>query len=267
MSRPSWSAAATSFSYGLVEMLALCYQFALLSAVALSPQTDEFGDDWFVVAPPGAGATVEMPNVPQFKQQMLQPVRDLEEILIRTRSTVIDNGNTSLTFVYHDELKRPGGRSQINKVLDGAMTGAIALVNGELITEDEIFMGSHKGRDFSYSCEVSDAKLQKMHELKIRTQILLVNQRLYSLNYISLMTEFDDRTAERFLKSFQLVNTAVDLPPRPRAGRARALAAEPVDANVPQAKASEPIRDQPVVVEEESGQKESSDKEESQKES
>ena len=247
---------------GLVEMLALCYQFVLIFAVALPLQTDEFGDDWFVVAPPGAGATVEMPHVPQFRQKMMQPVRDMDEILVRTRSTVTNNGNTSLTFVYHDELRRPGGRSQIKKVLTGAMTGAIALVNGELVSENEIFNGSNKGRDFVYTCEVSDAKLQRMHALKIRSQILLVGKRLYSLNYISLITEYDDRSAERFFDSFQLVKTALDLPPGPRAGRARALANEPADASVPQAKPSEPIREEPIMVDEKPEQDGSGDKEE-----
>ena len=207
----------------------------------LAVQSNGIEDDWHVVSPPGVGASVEMPTIPQFKQQWLQPVRDREEILVRTRSSVINNGNTNLTFVYHDEHRTPVGRIQVKRVLDGAMSGAMALVNGELITQDEIFIGSHKGRDFVYSCEIGDAKLQKVHDLKIRTKLMLVGQRLYSLNYISVMSDYDENVADRFFDSFQLVNSPNDLPPKPRPGRARALAMKKADPSVPVAKPSEPL--------------------------
>ena len=221
-------------------MLLAKSSIAILFSI-LAVQTNGIEDDWHIVSPPGVGASVEMPTIPQFKQQSLQPVRDRQEILIRTRSSVINNGNTNLTFVYHDEHRTPSGRIQVKRVLDGAMTGAIALVNGELITQEEIFIGSHKGRDFVYSCEVGDAKLQKVHDLKIRTKLMLVGRRLYSLNYISVISDYDENMADRFFESFQLVNSPKDLPPKPRPGRARALAMDEADPNVPVAKPSEPI--------------------------
>ena len=183
-------------------------------------------DEWVLIEPPGVGASVEMPTVPRFKEQVIRPVRDLDEIVVKSRSSVLGNGNTNLTFVYHDEQVRPSGRNQISKVLDGAITGAIALVNGELIEQEEIFVGSNKGRDFVYSCEIKDMKLQLVQNLKIRSQIILVGRRLYSMNYISVLDDYDDGVADRFFTSFQLINVENDLPPKPRLGRAKQLAEE-----------------------------------------
>lgn len=214
--------------------------FVLLTTIlAASANVDK--DEWFVVSPPGVGASVEMPRIPAFNQQRMQPVRDEAEILVRTRSAVINKGNANLTFVYHDENKTPAGRHKIQKVLDGAVTGAVALVNGEVISQREIFLGSHKGRDVVYSCEIEDVKLQKTHDLKIRTQVILVGRRLYSLNYISVISEYDQNIADRFFESFQLVRATTDLPPKPRAGRARQLAQEEPDPEIPIAKPSQPL--------------------------
>ena len=64
-------------------------QLAAILASLCAFQLD--GDrEWFVVAPPGAGATVEMPTIPQFRQQMLRPVRDLDEILVRNTQLVLE---------------------------------------------------------------------------------------------------------------------------------------------------------------------------------
>lgn len=228
-------------------MIMFHLQITFLMTVTLSIQTGGPADQWFVVSPPGVGARVEMPTIPQFKENSIRPVRDLPEILVRSRSSVINAGNTNLTFVYHDEAEIPAGRNKVNLILNGAMTGAMALVNGELISQEEIFVGSNKGRDFTYICEISDAKLQRVHDLKIRTRLILVGRRLFSLNYISVVSEYDDSVAERFFNSFELVNKPDDLPPEPRTGRERQLAEEAPDPDVPTAKPSEPIRSDPVA--------------------
>ena len=247
-------------------MFALSFQIILASI--LLAQSGELTDQWFVISPPGVGASVEMPTLPRYKEETIKPVRDLPEILVRSRSSVINNGNTSLTFVYHDEAQTPSGRTKINRILHGAMTGAVALVNGELISEDEIFVDSHKGRDFTYSCEINDAKLQRVHDLKIRTKLVLVGKRLFSLNYISVAEDYDDSIAERFFDSFQVVVAPRDLPPKPRTGRAMQLAREKPDPDVPEAMPSEPIRPDPLLEEEsdvEAGSEESSDEDDDSK--
>ena len=108
--------------------------------------------------------------------------------------------------------------------MDGAVTGAIALVNGEILRQSEIFLKNFKGRDFVYQCEIDDAKLQKSHRLKIRSRVILVRNRLFSMNYIAEASAYDDELADRYFESFELVNKADDLPPKPRPGRAKALA-------------------------------------------
>jgi hypothetical protein len=157
-----------------------------------------------------------MPSFPKFTEQRLKPVRDLDEIVVRTRSSLSADGTYNLTFVYHDEATTPSSRKQIQAVLDGAVTGAIAMVNGELLDQKEIFLKSNKGRDFVYRCEIEDALLQTTHNLKIRTRIILVRNRLYSMNYIAEKDVFDNKIADRFFDSFELVNTPSDLPPKPR---------------------------------------------------
>ncbi len=183
--------------------------------------------DWYLVQPPGLDVTVEMPSVPRFTEKTLTGVADREEIIVRSRSAVIDEGQASLTFVYHTEPERPKNRDQIDDVLNGAVIGAMALVNGDLITQREIFVDKiHKGRDFVYTCEVSDARQQTTHQMKIRSKVVLIGQRLFSLNYIALKDRYDDDIPDTFFESFKVVKSPKDLPPRPRRGRARELAEE-----------------------------------------
>ena len=198
----------------------------LLLWLLLICQDQNGSDDWAIIEPPKIGARVQMPGTPFFTEQKLRPVRDQEEITVRTRSAMLPSGKENLTFVYHDEHSTPTSRTQIKKVLDGAVTGAIALVNGEIVRQSEIFLKNHKGRDFVYQCELDDAKLQTTHKLKIRTRVLLVKNRLFSMNYIAEYDSYNDEIADRFFESFELINSAEDLPPKPRPGRARQLAQE-----------------------------------------
>lgn len=186
--------------------------------------SDEFEDDWVTVEPPRIGARIKMPRRPVFTENAFQPVHEQAEIVLRTRSAEMPGGKATLTFEYHDEHDAARNRRQIDAVLDGAITGAIALVNGDLVTQNEVFEKNFKGRDFIYKCELDDAKLQKTHKLTIRSRVILVKERLYSMNYIAEDEAYDDKVAERFFKSFELIKTRGDAPPKPRAGRARELA-------------------------------------------
>ena len=183
-------------------------------------------EDWYVIEPPGLGVSVEMPTIPQFTEKELTGVADRERIIVRSRISLIDDGQASLTFVYHTEPKRPRNRDQVEDILNGAVTGAMAMVNGELIRQTEIFAGDHKGRDFLYRCEVSDARRQTKHQMKIQSRVVLVGQRLFSMNYIALEDRYDEEIPSRFFTSFQLVESPRGLPPRPRRGRDRELAEE-----------------------------------------
>ena len=195
----------------------------VILALLLVFQSDNT-DDWIKVQPPGVGAEVQMPGTPFFSTIEQQPIQDQAPRIVRTRSINLPSGKENLAFSYHDEQETPNNRFKIKDHLDGSVTGAIALVNGEMIRNDDIFLENHKGRDFLYRCELDDAKLQKVFKLKIRSRILLVRNRLYTMNYIAEADVYDDKVAERFFKSFQIVRQPPDLPPTPRAGRARELA-------------------------------------------
>lgn len=188
-------------------------------------------DNWVSVEPPRIGARLKMPKRPVFSERVIKPVRDQDEITVRTRSVEMPNGKVNFTFVYHDENNLPANRKQVNAILDGAVTGAIAFVNGEIVRQNEIFMKVHKGRDFVYRCEIDDAKLQTSHKLKIRSRVILVQKRLFSMNYIAEESAYREDQADMFFESFELVKTPGDLPPKPRAGRARELANELASAS------------------------------------
>lgn len=195
----------------------------LFLMLLLVQDSDEYQDEWITVAPPRIGARIKMPSRPVFSENAIQPVHDQPEIVLRTRSMDLPGGKSTLTFEYHDEHEMPRGRRQVDAVLNGAITGAIALVNGELVTQSDVFKKNYKGSDFVYKCEVEDAKLQKVHKLTVRSQVILVEKRLYSMNYIAEADAYDDKIASRFFKSFELVKSPGDAPPKPRAGRARQL--------------------------------------------
>ena len=130
----------------------------LLMMLFLLCQDQNQGDDWIIVEPPRIGARIKMPSLPVFTEEKIQPVRDQNEITVRTRSSMLPSGKENITFVYHDEHTNRTSRLQVKSVLDGAVTGAIALVNGEIVRQSDIFLKNFKGRDFVYLCEIDDAK-------------------------------------------------------------------------------------------------------------
>ncbi len=195
----------------------------LLALLILFQDESQVTDDWVIVEPPRIGAKFKMPSRPEFSEQAIKPVEDRAEIVVRSRLVTSPDGKSSFTFVYHDEPQKPRSRTKVNAVLDGAITGAIALVNGDLVTQSEIFVKNNKGRDFVYKCELEDLKYQKTLNLRIRSRILLVGSRLYSMNYIAEAESYDNKLAESYFDSFELVSKPGDLPPKPRPGRAREL--------------------------------------------
>ncbi len=204
----------------------MVHLLAVFACVLLQSDETVEKNDWVLIAPPGVGAVIEMPAVPKFVEQKMKPVRDRDEITVRSRSAVVDDGNANFTFVYHDERDIAYHRDLKNAILDGAMAGAIALVNGELLEQEDIFIDQNKGRDFFYTCEIDDLKLQTVHNLKVRSRVVLVGRRLFSMSYIAMADSYDEATATRYFESFKLVGTTPGLPPAPRLGRAQELAAE-----------------------------------------
>lgn len=204
----------------------MVHLLTVVACVLLQDDQSVAKNDWVLIDPPGVGAAIEMPAVPKFVEQKMRPVRNRDEITVRSRSAVVDDGNANFTFVYHDEQNVPYNRDLKNAILDGAMAGAIALVNGELLEQEDIFIDQNKGRDFFYTCEIDDLKLQTVHKLKVRSRVVLVGRRLFSMSYIAMADHYEEATAARYFESFKLVNTTPGLPPSPRPGRARELAAE-----------------------------------------
>ncbi len=120
-----------------------------------------------------------------------------------------------MVFSYHDEHQQPRNRQNIKEYLDGAIKGGVARVLGKFEDQTEIMIGNYRGREFTYTCTQND------QNLKIRSRVIIVGKRVYQMNYIAKLENFDEQFAKQMFDSFQLENIPQDLPPLPCPGRAK----------------------------------------------
>ena len=199
-----------------IALVVLMFFLASLCAGEAAAQ-----EGWKLINHERAGASVRLPGKPRSYSRVWKPVVDQDPIRAHLFQSTNDEKTATYVFSYHDENATPRNRVQTKKFLDGAVKGGVTRVVGKKITEEEIRISRHHGRDFIYTCTQS---VPETTHLKIRTRVLIVGARVYQMNYITREEEFNNDQATEFFETFRFENIPNDLPPIPRPGRARAKA-------------------------------------------
>jgi len=87
-------------------------------------------------------------------------------------------------------------KTPIKKVYDSSRDGAVANLEGKLVSEKEIKLGKHSGREIRI--EVGGGKQL------FRARVFLIEQRLYQIVVMGTKEAATSKEADKFLESFKL---------------------------------------------------------------
>ncbi len=172
-----------------------------LFLMALCIQDSQPATDGFKISPEGTKISVSMPAEPKVLKRQLEPVPGN---IIEVHIHVLEMADkVNFTFSYHDENETPTEKSQIKSVLDGAVKIAVVRTLGNLEKVEPFAIHGHPGRSFEFTCVRGDTPDQTI-ALRVAARVILINNRLYSLNYVAPEKSFDAEQAKKFLDSFAI---------------------------------------------------------------
>lgn len=145
--------------------------------------------EWKTYSYPADGFSASYPSVPELSKRDVPTDKGSFEL----RAYLAQDGEAALFVGVCDYGSAVAGRNP-DTVLDGAKTGAVGNVNGHLVSEKKIMLGTYPGVEF-------EAENDTMH---FSARIYLVGTTLYqTLTAAPLGKPYAGAT--RFLDSFQLI--------------------------------------------------------------
>ena len=181
------------------RLVAIAAIFIALGNLQLSSATAQevpATDEWTKQAPEGSNAEFMMPNKPRLSERKFRPVADQPFINVKTYLCTADEGQVVFTMSYHDLHQRPTSLQDINKTLNGAMRGTVALVLGSLQSDENTKIRTYPGRKFTFSFVVND------QSLKSDAEIYLIGKRLYTLSVIFKQAKYDPALSAKYFATF-----------------------------------------------------------------
>ena len=200
----------------LVPTAAAAYQApqepasATKSAAPSKPKAQE-EDQWRVIAPSDALATVEMPKKPRYIERTFTPVANKPPIKVHLHLATVNEGKTTYIFGYHDLHEAPDSVVTRDKALEGAVRGSVVNVQGELLSDvTKIRFKNSMGRQFQYQY-VQDKK-----SYIVASRVFIVGKRQYQISALSLQSALNETLVAKYINSFKLLMIENDEPPVPR---------------------------------------------------
>jgi hypothetical protein len=164
-------------------VVAVC---AVLVATCANAQWIEFQSE-------EAGFQAKFPSHPAHKSLTVKTASGPHELTTFTVSDKTITFSVTLTALPNNELESVGA----TVVLDGARDGAVANVQGVLLSELIIDLDGHPGRELTISAASGKAE--------IRQRLYLVGNRLYQLLAVTPNGESISPRVSRFFDSFKLL--------------------------------------------------------------
>ena len=138
-----------------------------------------------------------MPGKPQEQTQAVDSA--VGTVKMHIASFEDRSGAYLTTYVdYPAELIRSGLE---NDVLDGAVQGGVANVNGKLTRQTDFPLGAYPGREAEFDAPAQGSQ-PAMH---IKSRYFLVNNRLYQVMVVAPQNQGLPAAAQKFLDSFKLI--------------------------------------------------------------
>ncbi len=135
--------------------------------------------------------TVLFPGEPERKLEQVQtPIGTLELVMYNAGSK-----KTGFIVGYADYPQEMIDNSSVDKMLDGARDGAVANVEGELVSEKVLDFYSNQAREI-------EVKVPKQGTIKAR--LILIGNRLYQVMAISQSKSILEERSPEFFDSFKV---------------------------------------------------------------
>jgi len=98
-------------------------------------QTKPQENQWRVIAPSDALATIRMPKKPRYIERTFPPVANKPPIKVHLHMATVNEGKITYSFGHHDLHEVPINAQTRDKALEGAVRGSVANVQGELLSD------------------------------------------------------------------------------------------------------------------------------------
>lgn len=154
--------------------------------------------NWSTQTPAEAGIQFKMPDKPRMSERMFKPAEDQPAIRVRNYIGTYRQGKMIFVVNYHDLPVAPSQES-IDLILESALVGSVANVNGKILKNGKIRYGENPGREFHFRFAHQDTIFVGMG------RVFMVNQRQYLLSLMMPEDDFSEWLAKEFLNSFRLV--------------------------------------------------------------
>jgi len=138
--------------------------------------------------------SVLMPGTPEESTETLST----EIGPLNLHSFTVNQRERSYGVVYADYPEALVQNTDPEGILDGARDGAVAKVQGKLLSESFIDLDNHPGREIKVESSDRTATL--------RARVYLVNNRLYQTVWAGPKEDSSSEEVDRFLDSFELTN-------------------------------------------------------------
>ena len=110
-----------------------------------------------------------------------------------------DDGNSAYMVGYSDYPAEIVELSDPNEMLDGAAQGATANINGTLVSQNNISLDGHPGRELVLTATLEDV------DATAKARIYLVGNRLYQVLALGAEGDISPEDMDAFLQSFKLL--------------------------------------------------------------
>ncbi len=143
------------------------------------------------------GFSVVMPASPTRKELSVPtPLGPIE-----LQMYIVEQDGVAYFASYADYPEDYVAKNDPQQMLDGAQSGAIGNVKGELVSDSKIELDGNPGREFEFDFPKVGGPIPGGGG---KARVYLVKNRLYQLQVLGKKEQVDDPSADRYLDSFKL---------------------------------------------------------------
>lgn len=159
---------------------------------------EQQSDGWFTVVDDVAKVEVRLPSDPSYREVTFSPLKGRPSVVNHIHKSLF-NKMIAVDYSWMDLHDKQEGK-QLNKALDGAVTGAVANVFGQLDQMTKIKSGKVHGREFSFKFQFPTPDGKTLH-FSGKSRIFIQANRQYQLNVIAPQGKENDELATKVFDS------------------------------------------------------------------
>lgn len=186
---------------------ALLFSFSFLFASPGLAQNQTEDPEWVAVRPPGTRLVVEMPAEPRHQERVMTPTEGVEITQHQYIVTIGEDKHTAYFFNHHDLPDVPTGNQQIKTVLDTAVGGMVARLDGATEVHKAIRLRGNVGREVFFRFNDNSGNKYVFH-----SRIYLREGRMFQLNVVSKEESYSEDNALKYLESLKFTDKVNEKP-------------------------------------------------------